>query len=421
MLRNVTLIFVFVSCATFSGLAQGNLREHGGDSLHRPDVPAESQQGVYTRDGDTVRYTYTPLEIKTDSTPGKRGFFHRLVNYFEGSTVDRTFEKKIDVTFAGGPSYSKNTSLGLGLLASGLYRVDRTDSTTQPSNVSLFGNISISGFYAIGVTGNTIFTGNRQRVDFEAKFSSAPRSLWGRGYNAGAHNKESTYVEKQYIVEGTYLHRVLPNTFVGGILHFEHTQGKKFTEISYLYGGKQHYTATGIGAIVQYDSRDFIPNPYRGVFVSFQEMLFAKGLGNTGKSLWRTTFTADYYRQVWKGGVIAADLYAEFNSEGTPWPMLARMGGSYRMRGYYQGRYTDNDQITAQVELRQRIWRRIGGVVWGGAGNVFNGLRRFDWAETLPNYGIGLRWELKKRVNVRIDYGFGKNTSGFLLNINEAF
>ena len=192
---------------------------------------------------------------------------------------------------------------------------------------------------------------------------------------------------------------------------------------SYLqeYGQKTHYTATGIGAILEYDSRDFIPNPYRGIYVSLEETFYAKGLGNCGKSLWRTTFTADWYRQVWKGGLIATDLYAEFNSEGTPWPMLARMGGSQRMRGYYQGRYTDNDMITFQVELRQRIWRRIGCTVWGGAGNVFESLDRFDWSETLPNYGVGLRWELKKRVNVRLDYGFGKKTSGFLLSLNEAF
>ena len=91
------------------------------------------------------------------------------------------------------------------------------------------------------------------------------------------------------------------------------------------------------------------------------------------------------------------------------------------MRGYYQGRYTDNDMITVQVELRQRIWRRIGCAVWGGAGNVFPSLGRFDWSQTLPNYGAGFRWELKKRVNVHLDYGFGKKTSGFLLNINEAF
>ena len=46
----------------------------------------------------------------------------------------------------------------------------------------------------------------------------------------------------------------------------------------------------------------------------------------------------------------------------------------------------------------------------------------FKWGHTLPNYGIGYRWEFKNRVNVRLDYGFGKKgQSGFLFNINEAF
>ena len=40
----------------------------------------------------------------------------------------------------------------------------------------------------------------------------------------------------------------------------------------------------------------------------------------------------------------------------------------------------------------------------------------------LPNFGIGYRWEFKKDVNVRLDYGFGKNgQKGFIFNINEAF
>ena len=91
------------------------------------------------------------------------------------------------------------------------------------------------------------------------------------------------------------------------------------------------------------------------------------------------------------------------------------------MRGYYLGQYTDNSMLTFQMELRQHIWRRIGCVVWGGAGNVFSEREKFSWSKTLPNYGVGLRWELKKRVNVRMDYGFGRKTGGFLLSINEAF
>ena len=42
-------------------------------------------------------------------------------------------------------------------------------------------------------------------------------------------------------------------------------------------------------------------------------------------------------------------------------------------------------------------------------------------AYILPNYGIGLRIDFKHNVNVRIDYGFGKDTAGFLFQFAEAF
>ncbi len=376
-----------------------------------------AQENTYISAGDTIHYAYTPQPTVTP----KRPFFRRIVDYFGNSTTDRTFEKKIDITFAGGPSYSKNTSLGLGVLAAGLYRLDRTDSITSPSDISIYASASISGFYSIGVTGNTIFALNRRRVDYTVSFTSAPRSLWGIGYDAGRYNPESTFVEKRYFVQGRYRLVVLPNTFFGVVMNFEHAQGKKFTNEAYLYGERKKYTAGGVGLFAEYDSRDFAPNPYRGIYVSFQEIIFPKGLSNCGNTLWRSAVTVDYYQKLWESAILATDLYAEYNSKGTPWPMLARMGGSQRMRGYYQGRYTDNGMVTFQVELRQRIWRRIGCVVWGGAGNVFPTIAKYDWSHTLPNYGVGLRWELKKRVNVRFDYGLGQKTSGFLLNINEAF
>lgn len=67
-----------------------------------------AQEGVYINGSDTLHYSYTPLPEQPQ--PQKRlSFPRRVVKYFEGSTRDRTFEKKIDFTFAGGPSYSKNT------------------------------------------------------------------------------------------------------------------------------------------------------------------------------------------------------------------------------------------------------------------------------------------------------------------------
>ena len=381
-----------------------------------PGVAQESEWSL--AQGDTIRYTYTPLP---QDTPRKKSFLKRIVDYFGESTTDRTFEKKIDFTFAGGPSYSKTTSLGIAALAAGLYRLDRTDSITSPSNVSVFANVSITGFYSVGMFGNNIFSKNKQRLSYNVTFASAPRDFWGIGYDNALHNEVSTYSEKRIMIDARYLHKVLPNTFVGGLVNFDYTRGIRFSKPEDLDGENSQYVATGIGALVEYDSRDFIPNPFKGVYVSFRETCFPKALGNCGRALWQTTFTADAYQRVWKDCILAVDLFAEFNSDGTPWPMLARLGDNQRMRGYYLGRFTDNNMITFQVELRQRIWRRIGGVVWGGAGNVFHTFRDFQWNQTLPNYGLGLRWELKKRVNVRLDYGFGKETNSFLLSINEAF
>ncbi len=105
----------------------------------------------------------------------------------------------------------------------------------------------------------------------------------------------------------------------------------------------------------------------------------------------------------------------------TPWGMLATLGGSNTMRGYYDGQYRDKCEIDATVELRQHVYHRNGIVVWAGAGTIFPKFSAVRWREILPNFGIGYRWEFKNRINVRLDYGFGRHTSGFVFNINEAF
>ncbi|MEG1623210.1 MAG: BamA/TamA family outer membrane protein [Alistipes sp.] len=386
----------------------------------------QAQEGKYVRGRDTLKYIYTPITeaemlSQVTDTVRKKSILHRLMNYFEQANRDKTFTKKMDFSFIVAPGYSRATNWSIGGLAAGLYRVDRTDSVTPPSNLSIFGMVSISGFYTLGVMGTHIFRHSRNKIDYTLRFYSKPSDFWGTGYQAGASNASSSYVKKQYKVEIRYHHQVFKNTYIGGTIGFEHTKGIKFTYPPYLNGAKTHYTAANIGLIATYDTRDFAPNPYRGVYLCLQEQLYPQGLNNCGKTLWKSTFTANYYHQLWKGCIFAADLYGEFNTNGTPWCMMARLGDMNRMRGYYEGQYTDNNLITFQVELRQRIWRRIGCTAWGGAGNVFSSFAQYHWSQTLPNYGVGLRWEFKNRTNIRVDYGFGRHTNGLVFHINEAF
>lgn len=340
---------------------------------------------------------------------------------FQGN-VDRTFEKKFDISFLASPSYTREASFGIGALASGLYRVDRTDSIMPPSDVSISLNASLTGFYAIALKGNHYFKGNRARLSYVAKFTTKPLDFWGISYEACAVNPVIEYTRREMFINTNYVYRLIDALYAGGALDFAYTNVTKIDDISYLEGEKRKYAFTGMGVSLQYDTRDFIPNPTRGMHVMIREVLFPQVLGNYNKTLFRTTLLADFYFRPWKSGIIATDVYAQFNSSRSPWTLREQLGtGGSRMRGYYGGRYIDNNIVSGQIELRQRIISRLGFTTWAGGGTVFPQIKKFEWSQILPNYGIGLRIEFKRNVNARIDYGFGKQTGGFVFSVGEAF
>lgn len=365
----------------------------------------------------------TQIATYMKEVPVRRSFFRRVGDYFKDSSRDRTLEKGLDVTFIGGISYSQATSLGFAVMAAGQYRIHK-DPYTRPSNVSLFANITLTGSFSVGIDGNTFFP-NGAKMDYLLMFSSLPSAFWGIGYTNCDNNVPSSFVRQRVMFNARYLYPVAKNLYVGGSAEFNFTQARKyasnFLDPEYLPTGERtSYTAAGVGVNIEYDSRDYVTEASKGVYISLNEKIYPKGLGNCNNTMWSTTFTVDWYQKLWSSGTLAVDLYGELRSAGTPWFLQSRLGGSYRMRGYYEGRYIDRNMVTFQIELRQRIWRRIGCVVWGGAGNVF-GNDPFRWNHTLPNYGLGLRWQFKHKVNIRVDYGFGRNSNGFVLNINEAF
>ena len=85
--------------------------------------------------------------------------FLRYLDRLATGNKDRSFEKKFDVNFIVMPSYTREGSFGIGGGATGLYRLDRTDSIMQPSDITLIGNVTLNGFFALTASGNTHFPG----------------------------------------------------------------------------------------------------------------------------------------------------------------------------------------------------------------------------------------------------------------------
>jgi hypothetical protein len=79
-----------------------------------------------------------------------------------------------------------------------------------------------------------------------------------------------------------------------------------------------------------------------------------------------------------------------------------------------EGRYTF---LKADQSLSQH-----GAVAWIATGTIFDqGLTDGTDLGWLPNFGFGYRFEVQPRMNVRLDIGIGRESSGIYFNFNEAF
>lgn len=351
----------------------------------------------------------------------KKSWMTRFLDYFNDANKNKQ-HKRFDFSVIGGPHYASDTKFGLGMVAAGLYRTDPNDSILPPSNVSLFGDVSSVGFYMLGVRGNHIAPAGRYRIDYHLYFYSFPSDFWGIGYEMGDNDDNKSDMKRwQAQAEASFLFRVADNFYVGPMAAYDYVIGKQIERPELLQGMDKHTWNVGVGVSLVYDNRDNLTNPHRGIYLNLKQMFRPKFMGND-YAFSTTHFRFDAYQRLSKGTILAEDFGANLNFGNPSWGMMAELGGTSSMRGYYEGRYRDKHSLEATVELRQHVWKRNGIVVWVGAGTVFPKFSALRSRQILPNAGVGYRWEFKKNVNVRLDYGFGKSgQSGFLFNINEAF
>ena len=119
--------------------------------------------------------------------------------------------------------------------------------------------------------------------------------------------------------------------------------------------------------------------------------------------------------------------YQTLGGGSAPFYLLPQLGNDAMMRGYYTGRYRNNDLLATQIELRYRPIPRVGFVGFAGAGTVYN--TRLDFERFKPSYGAGLRYffDTVRGLSLRMDYGFGEKRNGeerqkgFYLALGEAF
>lgn len=358
---------------------------------------------------------------KQDTLTKKKSLLTRFLDYFNDANKNKE-HKKFDFSIIGGPHYSTDTKLGIGLVAAGLYRANANDTLLPPSNVSLFGDVSTVGFYMLGIRGTHIFPQDKYRADYTIYFYSFPCKFWGMGYDMGDDDSNKSDMKRwQARFKASFLFHLGDNLYLGPMVSYDYVIGRRIERPELLNGMDQHTWNIGAGFSTVYDTRDVLTYPHRGFYINLSQCFRPRFMGND-YAFSTTELQVDAYQRVWKGAILAEDFRTMLNFGNPSWGMMALLGNSNSMRGYYEGRYRDKHKMEAQVELRQHVWKRNSLTTWVGAGTVFHKFSEMRSRHILPNFGIGYRWEFKKNVNVRLDYGFGKaGQTGFLFSINEAF
>jgi len=173
--------------------------------------------------------------------------------------------------------------------------------------------------------------------------------------------------------------------------------------------------------IFRYDTRNSYINPSRGLVVQGEaEWAPHSGLNNVSFSRFSGWF--QHYAILFYPKTVLA-IRGGLNGligENLPVQVLMSVGGNNTLRGSPQDRYLDKTAAIWNAELRFPIYWRFGGVFGLDGGNVWSSLSKIGFNNWAMNPTAGLRFYFDTFI-VRIDAGFGKETTGLYFNFGQIF
>jgi hypothetical protein len=320
--------------------------------------------------------------------------------------------------------FSPETSLGLGAAGLFAFRMPGESDSSIVSQVQLGFAYTLLNQILLYLPYRIIW-GNQKNIAFgELGYYRYVYRFFGVGNNA--HGIDEWYDANFPRIRLNYLREIIPKTYLGLTYYYDDLQivGKDPSGelIKNEFIGSNGGKISGTGPIFIYDSRDKLFFPSKGYYVESAFWWFGN---NIGSSFNFTKFYLDARKFITllPDLILAINAFQEWNVGNVPFYELALLGGNKRMRGYFEGQLRDKAYSTFQSELRGKFTGRLGWAAFAAAGIVGESPSEYEWNNLRYTYGAGLRYMLdkKEKINVRLDVGLGKSTSGFYITVSEAF
>ncbi len=299
-------------------------------------------------------------------------------------------------------NYTPETSWEFGAAAQGYFRLPQQ---TKTSIVQLDGAYTLKKQWYVNASGTLYFGGRLPwQLQFRAWYSDRPTSYYGIGNTGntevGLRRVRTPFTLRKGLLSVQTRLSVGGNWSVGPLFDFQYHHSD-LTEEQATYPICVEW---GLGIGAQYDTRDRVFYPTRGLLFKTTLTHYEPTLGSTA----RLTMAACDLRQfvplpcdfVWawqcktQWAVSAGDI---------PYMMLPCLGGQDGLRGVSTNMFRDDAMVLLQTELRIPIWSIFRATVFAGIGDVYD-LHHWQWATPKVGYGLGLRVSINRaKVNIRFD------------------
>lgn len=350
-----------------------------------------------------------------------------VLDFFSGEFKGDSTHYPVGWVLAPIVAYAPETSLQLGVGCQLVFKPFQAGNTARPSTLEMNVRYTLNNQLIISPEYRIFFKEEKYILRGEMTFEKFPQFFYGIGNNTSEENEE-LYDFSSFTADQIFYRQLFNKLYAGLGYRFAYRYNLDFekdgildnTDISGKTGGRSGGFKLGL----LFDNRNNVLNSSTGTYAELSHTLHRKFAGSEFKYT-VTILDARTYLQPFhqRTDVLAFQLYGYFTNGNTPFTDLAALGGSSIMRGYYEGRYLDNQLLAAQAEYRLAVWRRIGAVGFVGIGEVASRFNDFSWSSIKPSGGLGLRYKImeKENLNLRLDVALGKNSSGIYINISEAF
>lgn len=349
---------------------------------------------------------------------------------------DKLDQGKVIITPFAAPGYTPE--LGALLAAGGLFtfKTVKLDSLIQRSSMPISVSYSTNGALVGSAILSSFWLQDKIRIYGDFWIKDMPDNYWGVGYDQNYSTQESAdstaYHRFWWWINPRIMYQFRDHFFVGLNIDYNYTKGSKASpgvaQDEYYQAYNDQPLNSGLGIIISYDSRDIPVDAWEGMLIDFRTTLYSHLLGGDNKYQVYQLDYRQYQKILRKGSTLAWQTKLRITTGDVPYGEMSQVGTPFDLRGYRWGRYRDESMFIFLAEYRYVFMKRNGklskhGLVgWVAGGNVFKlpAIENIN-NKWLPNGGIGYRLEVQPRMSLRLDFGIGRETTGFYFNFLQAF